>query len=327
MRDVVSHNWTGRYPANIDESCLEAINAQVEFPCTHIILPTPLIREREDEGITIGEWLDCGIEACDRLEVGQPLLATIAISESALNDSVFSQGGLLDAIVDHVSARTEINGVYIVIAQEAAEHPFVTRKLVHKAYFYLSNEFGRRGYSVVVNFADVFGLVCKAVGVQFVANGQSQSLRRLSIRGFRDDRGGRALPHFYSHRIVAELLTETDLSQLGGHSSLIRRIVDETPYSTSLLEHLLTGRSAGDVRSWAESQNNLSAAQKHFITRQAMEERRLERLRATARQQAIHDWLDDAEASRLLLDNRLGQQAFRGHMAPTPHWLECLSEL
>ena len=65
------------------------VSFQVDIGCSHILLPTPLIERREDGAALIGAWLDAGISACEGLDVGQPVLASIALSETALDDSVF----------------------------------------------------------------------------------------------------------------------------------------------------------------------------------------------------------------------------------------------
>lgn len=325
---IAAAQWPGKAPVGdqIPESSRAAIQCQLNFGCTHVILPAPLVEEREDEGATLGTWLDAGIDAADELEVGQPLLATVALSEATLNEEAFSAGGFLDAIVDHVTARQGVAGVYIVIAQAGpSQHPFNTRPLVLRSYLHLSMAFRAAGVqTVLVNFADTFGLVCAGVGATDFASGSSQTQRRLSLAAFRDEGGGIALPHFYSHRVIGEFTTEGDLGLIvrGG---AFRRVLDETQASQDLLEALSSGGSAAAVPAWAESQNNLTAASRHFVARLALEGQRYRRHPQKRRENLVRDWLEEAEGSVLYLRQRLKVPVI-GRVASAANWLDLLDK-
>lgn len=174
--------------------------------------------------------------------MGQPLLATVALSDATLNEDAFRPAGFLDSLVDHVTAREGLAGVYIVIAQTGvAVHPFQLPDLVRRAYLHLSKAFRSGGVEmIVVNFADVFGFVCSAVGATDVASGPSNSMRRLNLNAVRDEQFGVAVPQYYAHRVSAELKTETDLNRLVS-AKLLRRVADGTPYSEDLLERCARG--------------------------------------------------------------------------------------
>lgn len=74
---------------------------------------------------------------------------------------------------------------------------------------------------IAVNFADVFGFVCSAVGATDVASGPSHSIPRLNLNAFRDEQFGIAVPQYYAHRVIGEFKTENDLNRLvqGGCSA------------------------------------------------------------------------------------------------------------
>jgi hypothetical protein len=292
-----------------------------------VILPAPLIREREEEGATLAAWLDAGLRVAAELEVAQPLLATVALSDATLNEDAFKPAGFLDSLVDHVTAREGLAGVYIVVAQAGvASHPFQLGELVRRAFLHLCKAFRDGGVQMIaVNFADVFGFVCTAVGATDVASGPSQSTRRLNLNAFRDDQYGVAVPQYYSHRVIGEFTTETDLNRLV-EAKLLRRIADETPYSADLLEALREGRTAADLPPWAESQNNLGAAQRHLVSRLAAEGAQFRKLPPHKRETAVRDWLEDAEAGILYLKKRLATPVI-GKAAPAASWLEHLDEL
>jgi hypothetical protein len=102
---AIAGKWRGRIPEDVFASCFSAVQFQVANKCTHIILPSPLITAREDEAAIQAEWLDEGLRAIEEIEPTQPVLATVAIDEGALNESCFADGGFLDTVVDQYSAR------------------------------------------------------------------------------------------------------------------------------------------------------------------------------------------------------------------------------
>ena len=161
-----------------------------------VILPSPLITEREDEAQTQAQWLDAGLDAARNLEVEQPVLATIVLHEAVLNDTSFDPTGFLNTIIDQVTARENVDGVYVVVAQDGgAAHLFEADVRVLRAYLHIVRSCVDRQYeTIITNFADVFGLLCMGAGATAVASEPSHSLRRLSMAGFHEQGGGHALP-------------------------------------------------------------------------------------------------------------------------------------
>lgn len=333
MRDQVVQRWRGAEPedANIESACRTAIEVQLQMACTHVILPSSLITEREDEAQRQADWLDSALRVAKDLDVSQPIIATVALHDGVINDAGFEPGGFLDVIVDQITSREGLDGVYIVVAQSAFEHPFQSGLRVLKAYGHLSRAFGAAGSdTIITNFTDAFGLACTALGATAMASGQSHSLRRLSLLDFRDAGGGRAIPYFYSHRIVAELATETDLDSLVARR-LLRRVEDVTSYSQALMVELSRpGPPPGSARNlppWAESQNNLTTAHRHLVSRMAQEQARLARLAVPDRVEMVRDWLETATANVLYINTRLQPDTLRGCVAPTSDWLRVFDEL
>ena len=327
VKDEVVECWRGTVPDESErsESARSAVEFQVHLSCTHLILPTPLITEREDEALTTAEWIDAGLESCNSLEVGQPIVATVAIAEGCLHDAAFDAGGFLDTIIDQVTTRDGIDGVYIVIAQTQAKHPFLTDAHVLRAYFRLTTSFRHAGLQVFVNFIGVFGKVCMGAGATGFASGASQTQRRLSLADFEEPGFGFALPKFYSDRVVGEFLTETDLNVVVARR-LLRRIRDATPYSQSLIEVLESGGTAADIPEWAESRNNTTGAYQHFVARLAIEAADLQGRSPRQRRTAVRDWLDDAQANALLLHERVGD-SISPTLAPSQRWLDLFDEI
>ena len=103
----------------------------------------------------------------------------------------------------------------------------------------------------------------------------------------------------------------------------LRHIRDRTDFSTSLLDALERGKSAASVPAWAEGKNNIAEAQRHFVSRFAAESHKVGRRRDPAeRDQHVRDWLDDAIATRIFLERRLGEAALVGRYAPADSWLD-----
>ena len=332
VREIVARRWPGHPPrgAAIRNASESAVEFQSSMRVSFIILPSPLITEREDEAQTQAEWLDAGIAAANALEVGQPILATIALHESVLNDAAFEPSGFLDTVIDQVTARDEVDGTYIVLAQDGgAAHPFDTDRRVLRAYLHLVRACADRPYdTVITNFADVFGLVCLGAGATAVASGPSHSLRRLSLAGFQEQGGGRPLPHYYSHPCIGELLPETELSTvIARNRGALRRVRDVTDFSAALIEALERGQTAAEVPPWAESQNNVAESQRHFIARIAEETHSLSRRRErNERADLVRAWLEDAIAARLFLQNRFGELGLVGRYASAEQWLDLFDQ-
>ncbi len=324
IRERIDALWSGEVPEDPLSAAYSAVEFQITVGCTTIILPTPLMTEREAEGEVLGEWLDAGLEAADDQDAAVPILATIAVDESVLNEASFGVGGLLEALVDEVTARDGIDGVYIVVAQRrAVGHPFQAHAAVVRAYFHLSCLSSRSGMSeILCNFADVAGLAAAGAGATGFATGQSHALRALNLEGFRDDGFGRPYPRLYSNPACTEYLTESDLDQIV-RLRLLRRVSDSTAESARLMEVLRRGGTAAQLPNWAEAQGNMKSAQKHFVQRMVREGKRMARTQSLSdRRDLIMDWLEGARASTLFIANRVGSEL--GRSAPVDEWRDLI---
>ncbi len=328
IQATVTRDWSGAAPtrAGIAPAARSAVQFQADMGCTHIILPTPLIDAREDEAQAQAEWIDAGVEASQDLDVGQPIVATVALSEGVLNDAAFDSGGFLDTVVDQVSARPEVVGVYLVVAQLQSQHPLRLPDPVSRAYARLTRAFVGCGHDFVfVNFADAFGLVCVGLGASGFASGPSQSLRRLSLAGFQDDGGGTPLPHLYSHPVVGEFLPERDLSVLAARG-LLAQVKDATVHSGDLFNALERTGSAATVAAWVESRNNVTSASRHFVDRLIAEGTRYSRRTPERRAESAARWLTQAAQRQAMLDRELRGTDVEPTYAPTSVWLNQYEE-
>jgi hypothetical protein len=321
--------WTGSPPTEdrIAVAARSALEFQADRGCTHLIAAAPMIAEREDEAEATAQWIDAALEAASDLDVGQPVIATVAVAESVLNDGSFTEGGFLDTIADQVTSRPGLGGVYIVVAQTQRRHPLLAPTAVTRAYAHLTKAFANYGYEFIfVNFADVFGVACVGLGASGFATGPSQNLRRLCPAVFLDEGGGFPLPHLYSHRCVAELLPERELQRIS-ELNLLRRVIDQTAYSRDLFQALNRGRPASEVATWAESRNNVTSASRHFIARMISEAATYAAQSPTQRYTRAESWLDDAAVNQDYLIRRLKEQLETAPTyAPADEWLGHMRE-
>lgn len=318
---LIGNNWSGNAPTNIEQSVRDAINFQVEKGCTHIILPSPLVVQREDECAVQAAWLDSGIEVAQEIEPNQPFLATVALDESVLDSSSFASNGYLDTLLDQYTSRNGVNGVYIVVNQTYSRHPYDTSKNTLKAYLHLVKGFSRAGYEhIVVNFADIFGIVCLAFGATTFVTGRSQTLRRLAMVSMTDEGGGLPLPYYYSHKTVSEYLSEEEIKKVSSRG-LYRRICDDTPFSSPLTDAINSGGDASQVPAWAESQNNVTASNKHFVEKLIREGISLQGSGADLEEVKV--WLEDAEMKQAFLKLKISND-FPGRSARVRDWLDLI---
>lgn len=256
-------------PGEIAPLCDACIQFQTEFGVDQIILPSPLISDPQSDLSVEMRWLDCGVAAVPK-DCRLPLLATIAISDSCLVHRAPPENDLLHAIADQVTAERGIDGVYVVVEQsEASGPPFIRDQKVAWSLLWLSHVIGGKlGLRVVVNYADVFGLACLACGATSFVSGPTTKSRRLCFADFQSRGGGGALPKFYSHALIMDLLPSRDIEMKLMHRRLGRYIYgDITPASGPLLAALRNGIPTDLVPDWREQVNNTSASSSHYQER------------------------------------------------------------
>ena len=78
----------------------------------------------------------------------------------------------IENIVDNISSREEIQGIYICIDTSRSSAAVPMDRRVINALLELSFHIGERHQrEVIINFGDVFGLACLAVGANAFATG------------------------------------------------------------------------------------------------------------------------------------------------------------
>ena len=102
-------------PAVIESAVGQAIDMQERLGCEALILPSPLTIAQSSDYTTELGWLDGGLRAVPQ-DTELPIFASVAISDVCLAYVDPVENGLIEAIVDAVSARG-VDGVYLVLEQ------------------------------------------------------------------------------------------------------------------------------------------------------------------------------------------------------------------
>jgi hypothetical protein len=287
-REEVVSLWR---PPQADRKSIErAVNActelQLRMQCEALILPSPLTRNPSTDYSLELEWLDVGIERAKALSVSQPILATIAISDTCLSGIAPLENALLETIVDQVSARP-VDGAYFVLEQ-ANERGYscVNEDTIGSVLRAISDLKTGGLRKLVVSYCGLAGLAALCVGADAWVSGWRRSERRLQLKDM-EDQTARAFSAYYSHQLAAEINVQKDLPRILG-AELLDALADETEESRPLLASMRqTGRPPIN---WTGQ--NIKAARTHFMT-------------AVIRETALVSGLPDDAARRAYASNWL----------------------
>lgn len=249
-----------------------AIRFQIQFETSDIILPMPLIEAPELDFSLLTRWMDLGhavfSELSGELRNGQIPLITIPLSDRLLHASPPSTNGVLQGIIDHLTARSEIRGVYIVIEKGPDSYDRITSANVACSVFHMAHVLGIvRRLKVLINFTEQLGLFALAAGAAAFGSGYETKAQRCCLMDF-VQRGGRGLlPHFYSLATLCDYLPERDMLRKLLPKRLLNILAtDEQPASANLFSALRAGGAPQRVPpDWAEVVNNIQAAQTHYV--------------------------------------------------------------
>ncbi len=288
-------------PSMTDEQVAAILGAAADWQKTRgvsrIILPTPLISESDQSVDEFLRWLDTAISVAAGLSP-QSLIA-VGVSEVAIRRH-------FDTILDHLTARRELPGIYIFAETSRSSGSVAVNQDVARMLLMASHFVGQRlGREVVVNFADTFGLACLAVGAAAFAGGYERKCRRLNFENFEERDGGGAFPKFFALGTTAYYRPEKDLQRIRDARLLRLLEGDRTASSAALFEALKAGGSARDVPTWRESRNNVAAAKAHLIERLCGATDELVALRPGPDRIAwVLEWLQNAELNVTYLGTR-----------------------
>jgi len=328
----VTDDLEGRWPARLPTSRTEiqpyaqaAVEFQVGFPVSHLILPSPLVSDINSDLDDVMLWIDAGLQASQTVDL--PRFATLAISDSCLLRDGSEDNPIIAIAIDQLTVREHLDGVYVVLEQTRGESRRLMHREVARALLTLSHVLGQdAGLGVFVNFAAEFGMVCRGAGAMGFAGGYENKGRRLNFADFVQRGGGGALPRFFSAACIAEYLTATDLERLRDQRLLWLFEDDRTPAGEPLLDALQAGRDASSVLGWQEDLNVVTEARKHYLQRLSAAEHELDGMDEDTRRAAVLQWLQDAERNASYLNGRFQEDPLYESGAHVEVWRSAYEE-
>jgi hypothetical protein len=296
--------WPPQIPDSDDElkeiiaSCFDW---QDDFGVSRLIIPSNFIDDDPRSVDNFLRWIDQGLQVA--VDYDTQALVSIPISDIGIDSN-------LENIIDNISSREEIEGIYVCIDTSRSSAIVPTDSRVIDSLLELSYHIGAKSErEVIINFGDVFGLACLAVGANAFATGYEQKSRRLNLEEFvQTDDGGGAFPRFFSLSTNTMFRSERDMERIRDFRLL--RIFDNenTEASESILGALRAGQSVNILPDWTESRNNVKAARSHLterLTRAANELLAITNL--SDRAGWVMDWLQEAEANVMYLKTRFSE--------------------
>ena len=306
----VAEELRGHWPCELPEARSEAmqqvikacLDFQVQFGVGGLIIPAPVTRDPESDFSYESKWIDAGLELAE--EYGLPIYATLALRDTCLMHRQPTENELLKIIVDQIAARTDLNGVYMVLEQAIpSDSVYLANSIVAWSLLSLCYDLGTKAsLTVIVNFADVFGLACLAAGAKAFCAGPYTKGRRLSPSDFETREGGGAYPRFYAHSLILNLLPR-DIGGKIAKKRLLRLLnPDDTEHSKSLFAALRSNQQYDQVVDWQERAGNTGTSHDHYVRSVVRETDRL--LASGDRISHVLAWLQDAERNADYLAER-----------------------
>jgi hypothetical protein len=277
VEQIVSDRWPIALPTDltgIRQIIRSALEFQVRVGASHLILPVPAIESADTPLDLTMQWVDLGHEEflriASRATSGALPFVSLTVSENLLQGSIPSENPILQGIIDHLTSRDEAQGIYLVIEKAPDAHERITSTNVAWSILYMSHVFSIvRRLVVFINFTEQLGLFALAAGAKGFGSGYETKGQRCCLLDYAERAGGRALPHFYSLATLCDFFPERDLLLKIAPARLLRLFDDdEQPASANLFSALRSGAESRRLPpDWAETINNVRAAQAHYIQR------------------------------------------------------------
>ena len=326
IQENISDIWgRRRNPRGEWSACVDAcVRYQESFGCTAIVLPATLIVESSDNIDEDMARLDEAVEVARRI-TARPLIASLALDERALERLIPTESHLLDALVDGLSARNGVEGAYVTVALSlGSASDRTTRRRVAGSMLRLSRLLSTFGKRVYVNFVELLGLVAQSVGAVGYGSGYGAKERRLCLADYRDNTRGMAFPKLLSWAAgmdfrVADLDTIAARGMMPWLLTFLER--DRTEAASGLFDALAQQRPTRTVVDWEDRQNNVGAAELHYLQAMVMHGDRAWTSDEMSR------WLMASEAAWNYLAGRFEEEPLRTHGGHLGAWRAALEDV
>jgi hypothetical protein len=291
-KDSLISKWTRTVPTapdTIRNSARAAVKFQLKLGCDEILLAVPLTTIADQTLQAELDWIEAGIQACADLKVQCPVYATVALSEAVLHVPAL-KNPIIHALSNHIAARPELAGAYVVLEQTESGSYFWTSKDPLMALLILIDDLVRGAHKrVIVNYVGTFGLVAKAVGAEIWSSGYYLMQRRFSLKGMT----GIARPRYHSLALAGDIGVKDDLVRIR-NAGLADKFMTPTSADAVLRTALAQGKGPDAVPEWKYAPNNCSAAQEHYLQIVSDMGNKLESMSGVERQSWVLSWLTQA---------------------------------
>ena len=276
---------------------------QKKLKVTKYIIPVSLIKNTKNISDSI-KWIRQGNELRREEDIfnDRPLLVSVPLLDKVIPEDQH----ILETIIDNIATLSKIDGIYALIVRSRHNVIYDINKKNIDALLKLSYFIGKKAQKeVIINFEDIFGLVCLSLGAKLFATGYNRKHKRFNFRDYEEIKGyPRVYPKFYSHTLIGDFLTETDLNKFVDNKLTSILSNDKTESSKNLLNALQQGKTAETVLGWEETHMNLQKAKKHRIQRIYKSLNSFKNKSDEGKIKFVRNWLIEAEKNRLYLSNR-----------------------
>lgn len=327
LQQTHSHS-TVSYPGSsldLQSRIKKCIDFQLSIDTSHIIIPTPLVVDAEDQYTCQLNWINTALELCSDLSI--PKLITVALSDSILINKSFETNSLIQTILDNLTTFDNVDGFYIVISRSNS-NTNITEKNIVQTILEFSYILGHlMGKQVFLNFIDNLGFLGLAAGASYFASGYTNKERRLNFDDFIDSStGGAPLPHFYSYTLIGDLFTDRDLSKIRD-ARLLNFIKDDiTNFSENLYNALKNKVDVENLADWRESRNNVAKAKLHRAELLHNKTNKLMSFDFHTKIEYTLSWLQQSEINASYLENRFKNDPISEDFRHITVWRNCFEK-
>ncbi|MGH9737522.1 MAG: hypothetical protein ACRD4X_02935 [Candidatus Acidiferrales bacterium] len=305
--------WTRHVPTDITDirrAARSAVEFQLNDGWQDVILAAPLTTMDDQTLEPETRWIDAGLQACKELNVTQPVLATIALSEALLHVPPL-KNPLAHSFSNITATRTELSGAYIVLEQSDPNNYFWNQKDPLASLLTIIDDLHRGAQKrAIVNYVGTFGLVAKAAGAEAWASGYYLTQRRFSLRRT----SGRARPRYHSFALAGDIGLKEDLAAIH-RSGLAEELMTPTIADEALRNALKQGKTPDDVPEWRYAQSNCGAAQQHYLELVSEYGKKVTKMPEKGQRDWITQWLETA----VNFTETLARKGLAGQSTDTHH--------
>lgn len=195
----------------------ECLNYQVGLPVTALVGPSVIQNSLSDQWAQVATTLTAeSIAWREDTEDDRPLFCSLILGEETLSDREN-----LDEFLDTLT-ELDCDGFYLIVSRSSGTYDLVleTTRLTNLLLSIHSlteiNEF-----RVIVGYADLLGLLYRAVGAETFGSGWYNTIRRFHTDRWLGTGGGRApRPRYTSESLLNNILVETEMRSIAERGRL-----------------------------------------------------------------------------------------------------------